>query len=291
MNSEMHLHYFTTQKDFPFFIQYGHHDENMFLHSHADFSELVFVLGGYATHIVNEEEYSIKHGDVILITANTFHSHKDLHHFRICNIMFQPDYFLRDFSDIKSLPGYHSLFVIEPALTQQNGFQSRLHLSPERFEEFDHMITRIHHEYVSHPAGFQSMTSGLFLQMITSLARIASDDRREPNDNTVSLANTAAYMEYHFREDISIEDLASMSGMSSRHFRRVFHDIYGTSPLKYLHTLRIRSAARLLRSTDLPVTEIAIRSGYPDGNYFSGKFKQLMGMPPLKYRNQHTHEA
>ena len=50
----MHLHYFTTQKDFPFFIQYGHHDENMFLHSHADFSELVFVLGGYATHIVNE---------------------------------------------------------------------------------------------------------------------------------------------------------------------------------------------------------------------------------------------
>ena len=80
-------------------------------------------------------------------------------------------------------------------------------------------------------------------------------------------------------------DLASMSGMSSRHFRRVFQKIYGTSPLKYLHTLRIRSAARLLRSTDLPVTEIAIRSGYSDGNYFSGKFKQIMGIPPLRYRN------
>ena len=140
MNSEMHLHYFTTQKDFPFFIQYGHHDENMFLHSHADFSELVFVLGGYATHIVNEEEYSIKKGDVFVINENTSHSYKDPHHFRICNIMFQPDYFLRDFGDIKSLPGYHSLFVIEPALTQQNGFQSRLHLSPERFEEFLSLI-------------------------------------------------------------------------------------------------------------------------------------------------------
>ena len=51
MTSEMHLYYFTTQKDFPFYIQYGHHDENMFLHSHADFSELVFVLGGHATLI------------------------------------------------------------------------------------------------------------------------------------------------------------------------------------------------------------------------------------------------
>ena len=287
MTAEMHLHYFTPQKDFPFYIQYGHHDENMFLHSHADFSELVFVLGGRATHIVNDEEYSIKKGDVFVINENTSHGYKNPHHFRICNIMFQLDYFIRDFGDIKSLPGYHSLFVIEPALTQQNGFQSGLRLSPENFEDFDRLITRIHQEYISHSTGFQSMTSGLFLQMITALARIASDTTPEPSDSVVSLANTVAYMEYHFREDITMADLASMSGMSSRHFRRVFHEIYGTSPLKYLHTLRIRSAARLLRSTDLPVTEIAIRSGYSDGNYFSGKFKQIMGIPPLRYRNSH----
>jgi len=284
MISEMHLQYFTAQKDFPFYIQYGHHDENMFLHNHADFSELVFVLGGHATHIVNDEEYPIQKGDVFVINENTSHAYKDPRHFRICNIMFQPDYFLKNFGDIKSLPGYHSLFVIEPALTQQNGFQSRIHLAPDVFDTFDQMITRIHHEYVSHSAGYQTMTSGLFLQMITSLSRLF-DKSGEADDNTVSLANTVAYMEFHFREDISVEELASMSGMSPRHFRRVFHEIYGTSPLKYLHTLRIRSAARLLRSTDLPVTEIAIRSGYPDGNYFSGKFKQFMGMPPLKYRN------
>lgn len=62
MISEMYLQYFTAQKDFPFYIQYGHHDENMFLHNHADFSELVFVLGGHATHIVNDEEYPIQKG-------------------------------------------------------------------------------------------------------------------------------------------------------------------------------------------------------------------------------------
>ena len=127
MISEMYLQYFTAQKDFPFYIQYGHHDENMFLHNHADFSELVFVLGGHATHIVNDEEYPIQKGDVFVINENTSHAYKDPRHFRICNIMFQPDYFLKNFGDIKSLPGYHSLFVIEPALTQQNGFQSRIH--------------------------------------------------------------------------------------------------------------------------------------------------------------------
>ena len=230
MISEMYLQYFTAQKDFPFYIQYGHHDENMFLHNHADFSELVFVLGGHATHIVNDEEYPIQKGDVFVINENTSHAYKDPRHFRICNIMFQPDYFLKNFGDIKSLPGYHSLFVIEPALTQQNGFQSRIHLAPDVFDPFDQMITRIHHEYVSHSAGYQTMTSGLFLQMITSLSRLF-DKSGESDDNTVSLANTVAYMEFHFREDISVEELASMSGMSSRHFRRVFHEIYGTSPL------------------------------------------------------------
>ena len=172
MISEMYLQYFTAQKDFPFYIQYGHHDENMFLHNHADFSELVFVLGGHATHIVNDEEYPIQKGDVFVINENTSHAYKDPRHFRICNIMFQPDYFLKNFGDIKSLPGYHSLFVIEPALTQQNGFQSRIHLAPDVFDTFDQMITRIHHEYVSHSAGYQTMTSGLFLQMITSLSRL-----------------------------------------------------------------------------------------------------------------------
>lgn len=95
MISEMYLQYFTAQKDFPFYIQYGHHDENMFLHNHADFSELVFVLGGHATHIVNDEEYPIQKGDVFVINENTSHAYKDPRHFRICNIMFQPDYFLK----------------------------------------------------------------------------------------------------------------------------------------------------------------------------------------------------
>lgn len=235
------------------------------------------------THIVNDEEYPIQKGDVFVINENTSHAYKDPRHFRICNIMFQPDYFLKNFGDIKSLPGYHSLFVIEPALTQQNGFQSRIHLAPDVFDTFDQMITRIHHEYVSHSAGYQTMTSGLFLQMITSLSRLF-DKSEEADDNTVSLANTIAYMEFHFREDISVEELAPcpacrpvISGVSSTR---------STAPVPEISAHTAHPLCRTpLRSTDLPVTEIAIRSRYPDGNYFSGKFKQFMGMPPLKYRN------
>lgn len=284
MTKEMQLHYFTKNNEFPFFIQYGHHEEDMFLHRHADFSELVFILNGTATHIVNSAEYAIKKGDVFVINKNTSHGYQNTHHFRLCNIMYQPEFFLEKLGDIKSLPGYHSLFVIEPAMTQQHGFQAHLSLSQTSFAEFEQQILQLHQEYTSHRPGFQTMITGLFLQIITNLSRLSNGYQPEPHDSTISLANSVAFMEYHFREPLTIEELAGKAGMSTRHFRRIFQDIYGTSPLKYLNTLRIQAAARLLRSTELPVTEIAIRCGWSDGNYFSSKFKQSTGQSPLEYR-------
>ena len=47
------LNWFTQDETFPFFIQYGTHDEDLCLHTHADFSELVIVLSGTATHVVD----------------------------------------------------------------------------------------------------------------------------------------------------------------------------------------------------------------------------------------------
>lgn len=70
------LNWFTQDETFPFFIQYGTHDEDLCLHTHADFSELVIVLSGTATHVVDGEEYPIRKGDVFVISNNTAHGYK-----------------------------------------------------------------------------------------------------------------------------------------------------------------------------------------------------------------------
>ena len=56
----MKLSFFTENESFPFFIQYGEHSENMGLHGHEDFSELVIVLSGHAEHIVDNERFTRK---------------------------------------------------------------------------------------------------------------------------------------------------------------------------------------------------------------------------------------
>lgn len=287
MKSDMYLHYFSKDEEFPIFIQYGHHEEEMFVHTHKDFSELVIILGGSATHTVNGEDFLIKKGDVFVINDNTSHGYKNPHQFRICNIMFRPGYFLPAQNDMKSLPGYHALFVIEPALTQQKGFQGKLSLSAEAFEEMNQKVIQIHHEYTTRPAGYQTMITSLFLQMVTQLSRLYNTRNIPSGQDFISFAGSVAYMETHFREEISIDVLASMAGMSTRHFRRIFHGIYGISPLKYINTLRIHNAKHLLVSTQLPITEIAIRCGFCDGNYFSSKFRQATGTNPSAYRQQY----
>ena len=116
---------FTGDSGFPFFIQYGHHDYSLDIHTHLDFFELTVVLEGTAQHIINGERYFIKKGDVFGVTGNAQHGFTDCHDFRICNIMFLPEVMFAPFPDLKHCPGFHSIFMLEPSINNQ----SRLRLS------------------------------------------------------------------------------------------------------------------------------------------------------------------
>ena len=63
----MYLHYFTQDASFTFYIQYGYHEEDVEMHLHADFSELVIVINGTAMHHVNNEAFFIKKGGCLCI--------------------------------------------------------------------------------------------------------------------------------------------------------------------------------------------------------------------------------
>lgn len=103
---------FTNDSSFPFFIQYGRHDNELFIHSHKDFSELTIVLSGEACHIVEDEKMPVKKGDVFIVHGDTKHGYTDTHNFRICNIMFREDYFNLKKYDISTMSGFQAMFYI-----------------------------------------------------------------------------------------------------------------------------------------------------------------------------------
>ncbi len=92
------------------------------------------------------------------------------------------------------------------------------------------------------------------------------------------------YIDDHYAESITAEDLASMSHCSKGHLFRTFKKSFRVSPLAYQQDLRFEAAQRLLRFTSLRCYEIAQRVGYANVYYFHRQFKKRTGMTPTQYR-------
>ena len=98
------------------------------------------------------------------------------------------------------------------------------------------------------------------------------------------LAKEYAYLREHPADPCSMRALAASAGYSVAHFIGLFRLWYGMSPKEYQLCRRIEEAQVLLRSTDLPVGEIALRVGYADPLYFSRLFSRRTGLSPTEFR-------
>lgn len=96
---------------------------------------------------------------------------------------------------------------------------------------------------------------------------------------------TISYINNHFQENITIEELAAHAGLSQYHFIRTFKSETGFTPHEYLVNTRIATAKYLLKTSQLPVKEICFSSGFSGENIFCSAFKRHLGMTPLQYRN------
>ena len=93
-----------------------------------------------------------------------------------------------------------------------------------------------------------------------------------------------AYIQQHFREKLTLEQIAAAAAVSERECLRCFRSCIQTTPFTYLTDYRIQVAERLLRTTNLSVTEIALETGFSDGAYFSKLFRQARSVSPTQFR-------
>jgi AraC family transcriptional regulator of adaptative response / DNA-3-methyladenine glycosylase II len=84
----------------------------------------------------------------------------------------------------------------------------------------------------------------------------------------------------------SMEQLAARLGVSDRHVRRIFEAQFGVSPVQYLQTRRLLTAKQLLADTDLPITQIALISGYSSVRRFNAAFVEHYGLNPTRLRRE-----
>jgi AraC-like DNA-binding protein len=99
-----------------------------------------------------------------------------------------------------------------------------------------------------------------------------------------ALRRVKDYIDGNLGTNIDLAALADIAGFSMFHFARAFKHSEGVNPHRYLLDRRIERAEALLVKTDLPISEIAITSGFWDQSHLARHFRQRVGMSPSIYR-------
>lgn len=95
-----------------------------------------------------------------------------------------------------------------------------------------------------------------------------------------------SYIHNNYTENIRLRDIAAMANVSEGECCRCFREMIGESPNQYLLKYRISRSIEMLIGSDLPITEIALNSGFNDVSHFIQCFKERTGKTPKEFRNQ-----
>lgn len=95
-----------------------------------------------------------------------------------------------------------------------------------------------------------------------------------------------AYLHDHFRDAISLREVATAVHLSPYHFARSFKQLYGQTPHGYLTDLRLEAAKSMLHATDESITDICLAVGFRSIGSFGTLFQRKVGRSPTDYRRQ-----
>ncbi|WCH47629.1 AraC family transcriptional regulator [Lysinibacillus sp. OF-1] len=135
-----------------------------------------------------------------------------------------------------------------------------------------------------------AMMQGRLQQILAMMVQLDEQANELLNEEKIQLVQkTVQYIEQHYDEDLTVEQLANMAGMVRWQYSQKFKTLTGKKPTDYVAHLRINQAKELLRNTTDPLSKIARQIGFKDEYYFSRCFHKLTGNTPREYANIHLH--
>lgn len=143
--------------------------------------------------------------------------------------------------------------------------------------------------YIDEPPTLLMESEGLTLQILSHLIRYFSTNTvpQISNTNQITmerLREVITYVEQHFRDPISLQEISDRMGLRKEYFCRFFKKNMGLSFLQYVNEVRITHIYKDLSNTDTPISELMEKNGFMNQKLFNRMFKQLYGCTPSSVR-------
>ncbi len=148
-------------------------------------------------------------------------------------------------------------------------------------------------QMVDHPELLPSQVMGhayLFFGALIQSSRSAKKTVKN-NIQDFYVQSTADFIENHYMEDISVEDLAANVNLNRSYFSKLSKKATTKTPQEFLILYRMNKACQFLRNTDLPISQIAQLTGYGNPFHFTRAFKSVYDIPPQEWRKRNPGSA
>ena len=233
-----------------------------------DYFEFELVMEGEGEQIYNGVSYTMQRGMASLMSYYDFHA-------------------LRGITDMKLLKLQFNEQMLPKELMERVSFSRNrfcFPLSEEETAEVSRLIEQIIREDRDRSQLYELVVQNAIATLVVILLRKTA---LLPLPATPSLLQqTAAYAHGHFRESISLSQIAEELSVTPNYLGKRFTQWMGISFSEYLNTVRLRHACHLLTGTELSVKEIAFSSGYNSIEHFEYSFKKRLTCSPTVFRRQ-----
>ena len=244
------------------------------LHNHSAV-EVLLTLEGTVTYIVRDKVYEVRKGEILIVPPDTLHELSMGEGSSRYLYLFEPEAIL-NMRDINAMSEhFHRVFHLRDG--------SDAHV---RIRE---LLLKIQGVYEKHEQMWNALCYSYFLRIYTVLGqRYLSGVRSRPkaehsvDSEVVNAAMT--YINSHYKEDLSLEDVSGFAGFSRYYFSRSFKKHTGSSFKDYLIQKRLQVAMDLLIQTNMQMKDVAQESGFGSVATFNRVFRENKGCTPTQYR-------
>ena len=240
--------------------------------------ELFAVLDGRLSFFLNEEEYPLEAGELIIINSNEIHSI----HAPEKNETVVLQIPLKQFEDYFTAQRF-----IRFRSAARQGRDRTAKIPDNRKLAF--FIEELYKVYTAREVGWEFRTMALYYNILFLLVKDyreseAAEKEIQDSRRLDALSKITTYMREHYTEDLKLSDLASLFGYSDAYLSRMFKKYAKVNFKSYLQEIRMAYAYRELMNTDYTISRIAMDNGFADSRAFSKEFRKRYGILPSEIK-------
>ena len=269
-------------------------------HWHAEL-EIIMPLDNTYSVTINNTTHILNPNDIIFIMPGTVHMLKapptGRRYLLLVDLSLIKN--ISGMSYISSAIGQYAIFTREGnERVHQEIVDTMLSIADEYFRGTDHYVPKSmrqqSHTHISNNNLCELSIYSMIIKMMTVIGRNFIQNIDPDLSNTgkqqeyiAKFMSICDYIDEHFAENLTLEEVAQMSNFSKFHFTRLFKQFTGMTFYKYVNQKRISFAESLLQNPDTPIIQVATQSGFSSASAFIRMFRSFKGCTPTDFRKIH----